>query len=185
LSLFDGSVSINLYEDYLHEGEEHKVLVARRNLDLFSYVNKQFLYEILEATGSNPKGPEIKYDLFYLKKLDRALPEEDEELEGGLEQMIKREVYSGDKYIKLTMAIHLDKYLDKEDLIYYFLSLKKRKAYLEERIKVVKFKAAGYKQKLNLMILPFNQIMTFDEKSININAKNYDQGSSNRKCSIF
>jgi hypothetical protein len=173
-SIKDGSVFIHLYEDYQGEEEPVKKLVAQRNLDLFTNVNQKFLNDLLAFDQDVARIDEIKYDIYHLKKfLDET--NKNSTLEDG----------NKENYAKLEMSIHIDGFSRCEDLLFYFRQLKRRKAYLEERIKQIKLKSAGYKQKVMLLAQPFKNVISFNEKCITINEIPENQNSSKISCNLF
>ena len=175
-SLKEGSVFIHLYEDYLTEGGTIKKLVAQRNLDLFTNVNQKFLNDLLAFDQEVARLDEVKYDLYHLKKF---VTEDPNSRYGDQEDNFK------ENYAKLKMSIHIAGFTGCNDLFFFFKQLQKRKAFLEDKIKSVKMKASGYKQKLMLLLLPFNNILSFNEKNIIIKEAPERHRTSGTTCNLF
>jgi len=178
-SIKEGSIFINLYEDYMEEGEVKKVLVARRNLDLYTNINEKSLNNILSFIGDDIElsadFDELRFETYQLKKLQQNDMGGDEE--GGKDS---------DDFIKLNMAIVVEKFRKLEDLQLYYKILQKRKEFLEAEMKNIKLKSSGYKTKLALMLLPFSETITFDERSIFVAKKlNKSQQKKHKGCNIF
>ena len=183
-SLKEGSIFIYLYEDYMENGEIKKSLVAKRNLDLFTSINEKFLNNIIGFQGDDIElsadFDEMKFEPFYLKKMEafnNENPTKDAKEKGDLEK---------EDYVRLNMAIVVEKFRRYEDLQIYYKILVKRKEHLETEMRNIKLKANGYKKKLALLLLPFSEIITFDEKCITINKKlDKKQNRKRKDCSIF
>jgi len=178
-SIKEGSIFINLYEDYMEEGEVKKVLIARRNLDLYTNINEKSLNNILSFIGDDIElsadFDELRFETYQLKKTQQNDMGGDEE--GGKDS---------DDFIKLNMAIVVEKFRKLEDLQLYYKILQKRKEFLEAEMKNIKLKSSGYKTKLALMLLPFSETITFDERSISVAKKlNKSQQKKHKGCNIF
>lgn len=180
-SIKEGSIFINLYEDYMDDGDVKKVLIARRNLDLFTNINEKSLNNILSFIGDDIElsadFDELRFETYQLKKVqqnDHMGIDDD----GGEK--------ASEDFVKLNMAVVVEKFRKFEDLQLYYRILQKRKEYLEAEMKNIKLKSSGYKTKLALMLLPFSETITFDERNLLVEKKtNKNQQKKSKGCNIF
>jgi len=182
-SLKEGSIFINLYEDYMDNGEIKKALIAKRNLDLFTSVNEKFLNNIIGFQGDDIElsadFDEMKFEPFNLKKLEAFN-------DNNTKKLKEKANLASEDFMKLNMAIIVEKFRRYEDLQIYYKILVKRKEHLESEMRNIKVKVNGYKKKLALLLLPFSEIITFDEKCITINRKlDKKQNRKQKVCHIF
>ena len=173
--LKDGSIFINLYEDYVKNGQQYKNCVATRNLDLFTNVNHKFLNDLVAVNHESNRDiahDSIQTDVYYLKKIVKK----------------KSNVGSNcdtDQYVKLNMSIQITNLNSCDGLIFFKNVCFSRKQYLEIKMKNIKTKSSLYKKKLSLLINPFSGSLSFNEKTLCPTGYNSKINKGHNGCNIF
>ena len=176
MGLAKPSVTVSLYEDYVKNGYQYKILVARRDIDLFAFLANP-------ASSPTVKGAEsyedAKSNCIQLIKTSKH----GEFGEGHYN--INEERLTSDQVANLSVSVSLEGH-GKDSFSQYVETLHRRLAYLEKKLKKLKLKTTGYKKKLMLMILPFEESIAFDGDSILVNEKaESKKAHQHEKCNIF
>lgn len=176
----EGSIFIHLYEDYKENREVQKVLVAKRNLDLFTNISEKYLNDMLNFNSEDAEVgadyDEIRFDLFYLKRIEGSIVTNNKKENEGMAEDL----------LKLNMAILIENFRQCDDLQRYYRILIKRKEHLEKKMKGIKIKSSEYKKKLTLMLFPFSDIITFNEKNVVVQKRTVKkQHQQRRTCNMF
>ena len=192
-SLKEGSIFMNLYEDYEENGQSRKSLVAKRNLDLFTNINEKYLNDMFASEDADltVNAEDIKPEPFFLKKHEyksnaQSSKKAKKKSRSGDDDDEDEEDETSEAFVKLNMAVFVEDFRSLEDLVVYYKILSKRKECLETRMRDIRMKASGYKKKLTLMLLPFNDVITFTDKVLTVDRKSdKKQGGKGKPCNIF
>ena len=174
--LKDGSIFINLYENYVKNGQQYKICIATRNLDLFTNVNHKFLNDLViinDEYNMDIAHDSIQTDVYYLKKISKR------------QSNIMESNGDTNQYIKLNMSIQIVNLSCYNDLIFFKNLCSLRKQYLENKMKNIKIKSSLYKKKISLLINPFSGSLSFNDKNIGPISCNLKMNKSQNGCNIF
>jgi hypothetical protein len=176
--LKDGSIFINLYENYIRNGQPYKLCVATRNLDLFTNVNHKFLNDLLANKREDMEiaNDNIQSDVYYLKKISKR---------GLSVATTTASSTESEQYVKLNMSIHVANMASCEDLFLFKKACIRRKEYLETKMKSIRTKSSLYKKKLMMLVNPFQISLGFNEKSLFLVGSSTKLNKSSNGCTIF
>lgn len=126
----------------------------------------------------NESGEDIKYDTYHLKKRIRG-----EKHDNRLD--VEYDPANREQYVRLNMSIHIEGFSSCEDLILYYKLMLKRKGILENKIKNIKLRFLGYKQKVLKMIAPFESVLAINDSNLEFVVHSPKKKGCSPICSTF